>query len=905
MAIKTGSSTRLHISARHLVALGMLCLLLVLGSQNRAQAEIGLRPVDKIRTIYPVEWGVGHPAGLAYSVSLGQFFLVDSDKPADATPIVGLTPYEDLVDSASLPSATASAINIAFDDTNSRIFMLSADLTELIQVNVDRAGEVDLTTVRSLPIGALALASAQGMSVDAQGQYLYILDGLSSQIVRLVLSGDMSTLVSDRLNLAPELEAAGLRGIAVNPANGQPYVVNPKRHLLYALDQSGALVSEYDLSSLGLADPQAVTFAPSPDLTDDPATIHLFIADSPAAAQPATLGRLIEVTLDPIVPEAGVAAVNTTALALVQTIDSSTFNPPSPDPSGIDYIPETDILLVADGEVDEMSIFQNANIYGVTRQGALSYTANSTVYLDMSFNKPEKRPIAEPVGIAYDSDPDPAKRRLFISDDDKKKVYEIQPGPDNTFYTGDDLLTYFSTKTFGSNDPEGLDYDELSGHLFIADGVNREIYRVNPGPNGRFDGTAPTGDDIVTQFDLAQFGVNDPPGVYFDPDSGNLIIMDDDPKIIHEISPAAVYVQAYDISAASGRRLDGVVKAPSSDDPSKFSYYIVDRRVDNNADPNENDGRIYEFRAAGAPPPPPGDGDKIYVSSTSGGTVGAIKFADEDILVYDIEANTWGILIDGSDVGLSSLDVDAFFILNDGSMLMSVSSDATIAGFGPVDESDILRFVPTSTGTNTAGTFEMYFDGSAYGLDVSAEDVDALAVLNDGRLVMSITGNTKIGALTIKDEDLLVFNPSDGSWAFYLLGKDVLLNTVSSEDTNGVWIDPLNGDIYLTTIGAFAVNGLSGDGDDIFICVPLSANPTSSCNFHAFWDGDAHAFGSEIIDAIFIEPAIEEVSTATVGLHYSTVHSGEGDDLLADPDEGPDNANTPNDNRIFLPTMER
>ena len=43
--------------------------------------------------------------------------------------------------------------------------------------------------------------------------------------------------------------------------------------------------------------------------------------------------------------------------------------------------------------------------------------------------------------------------------------------------------------------------------------------------------------------------------------------------------------------------LAGVTVAPSSnpnDSPNVMSYWVVDRHVDNNADPNENDGRIYE-----------------------------------------------------------------------------------------------------------------------------------------------------------------------------------------------------------------------------------------------------------------------------------------------------------------------
>ena len=39
----------------------------------------------------------------------------------------------------------------------------------------------------------------------------------------------------------------------------------------------------------------------------------------------------------------------------------------------------------------------------------------------------------------------------------------------------------------------------------------------------------------------------------------------------------------------------GLGFAPSSVNPSDVSLYVVDRGVDNNTNPNENDGLVYEF----------------------------------------------------------------------------------------------------------------------------------------------------------------------------------------------------------------------------------------------------------------------------------------------------------------------
>jgi VCBS repeat-containing protein len=249
----------------------------------------------------------------------------------------------------------------------------------------------------------------------------------------------------------------------------------------------------------------------------------------------------------------------------------------------------------------------------------------------------------------------------------------------------------------------------------------------------------------------------------------------------------------------------------------------------------------------------------LYVSSTSGGTVGGISFKDEDILAYDLGTGVWSMYFDGSDVGIGGTDVNAFHIDADGSILLSLTAAATIPDVGSIDDSDIVRFIPTSTGTNTAGTFEWYFDGSDVDLSANGEDVVAIGFLPDpdGRLAISTTGSFSVSGVSGKDEDLLIFaatslgETTSGSWEFHFDGSDVGLDT-SNEDIRAGWIDA-NNDIYLTTKGAFSVAGAAGDGSDIFTCVPGSTGIDTSCTFSLFWDGTANGFGSENIDGLFLQ----------------------------------------------------
>jgi hypothetical protein len=176
-----------------------------------------------------------------------------------------------------------------------------------------------------------------------------------------------------------------------------------------------------------------------------------------------------------------------------------------------------------------------------------------------------------------------------------------------------------------------------------------------------------------------------------------------------------------------------------------------------------------------------------------------------------------------------------------------------------VDNSDILRFIPTSTGPNTAGTFEWYFDGSDVELAASGENVDAVARLADGRLALSTTAGFSVTGASGQDEDLFVFAPTNlgsatgGSWSLYFDGSDVGLSNTNDEDVWGAWIDEANSDIYLTTVGAFAVTGVSGDGADIFVCKYGSLGATTTCTYRMYWDGSANGFAGERVDAFAVE----------------------------------------------------
>ncbi len=259
-----------------------------------------------------------------------------------------------------------------------------------------------------------------------------------------------------------------------------------------------------------------------------------------------------------------------------------------------------------------------------------------------------------------------------------------------------------------------------------------------------------------------------------------------------------------------------------------------------------------------APPPDLPQAGDIYISASAKGKVGGLSYNPEDILAYSSNNQSWSLYFDGSDVGLAGKNLNAFTVLPDGSLLLSMAAVVNLPGLGKVDDSDIVRFRPSSLGENTAGSFEWYLDGSDVGLTTAAEDIDAIAVAPDGRLLLSTFGNFAVGNIKGQDKDLLAFAPSQlgqttaGTWSLYFDGSAVELTT-TKEDLGGAWVDGRNGRIYLSTYGPFNVAGASGKQSDIFICNPLSGGVVTSCHFSPYWRGADYGFSKQL-DGIYIVP---------------------------------------------------
>lgn len=290
----------------------------------------------------------------------------------------------------------------------------------------------------------------------------------------------------------------------------------------------------------------------------------------------AIVGLLVASTL--AIPAALPAAAVGRVASLVNTIDTSAWVPPSPDPAGIAWWAAKGRLIAVDSEVEEMAIYAGANTFEASTDGTLIRT--STTFPAFS---------AEPTDVAVDG------TRVLFSDDDADEVFIVDVGADGDLGTADDSLTSFDTRAFNSYDPEGLAFG--AGAVFVADGNSRQVYRVDPGSNGLFDGV----DDRVSCFDTSVLGMRDPEGVTMDPATGELYLVSRTDREVAVATTSGALTDLISLAtvlpfATQTVNPAGVAVAPASDDPSRSDLYVSDRAVDNNTDPNENDGKIYQIR---------------------------------------------------------------------------------------------------------------------------------------------------------------------------------------------------------------------------------------------------------------------------------------------------------------------
>lgn len=507
------------------------------------------RAPDDVRAHYAGELGLRDVGGVTVDPERGVLLVAS----ATMDDVVAFDRSGDTAGETALPGAAATTMTV--DRGRGRITAV-------------RAGELaDAPTGRRGGAGGkpLAVALDQVVAAEQVGTRWYGLLANGTKLVVLDDTPDLATQPVTTINLAP-LTKGPVVAIAPHPTDGSVYLLGKRAVARMAPD--GTVTQELSLDAAALTDPVDAVLAPTADLTDAATEQSLFVAD--AGTSPQT-SRLVEIDLAPLaLPTADVQA------ALVRTVDLSAVSPPSPDPAGITLQPGTNRLIISDSEVDEMPIYQGANLFVTSLNGALVNTGTTVPF------------TPEPTGAGYM----PYAGALLLSDDDANEIYLNRTGTDGLHGTADDAVSSFDTAGFLAQDAEDVTFDTARDVIYIVDGVNTEVYRVAPNANG-FNGQAPAGDDTVTSFDIGIYGALDPEGITYDPVTDHLFVLDQK-TVIYELTVTGALVRTIGFSSANSLVAAGIAIAPASSGSGR-SFYVVDRGLDNDVVPDENDGKLYEL----------------------------------------------------------------------------------------------------------------------------------------------------------------------------------------------------------------------------------------------------------------------------------------------------------------------
>jgi hypothetical protein len=129
------------------------------------------------------------------------------------------------------------------------------------------------------------------------------------------------------------------------------------------------------------------------------------------------------------------------------------------------------------------------------------------------------------------------------------------------------------------------------------------------------------------------------------------------------------------------------------------------------------------------------------------------------------------------------------------------------------------------------------------GLSAASENVDALALLPDGDLIISTSGDVIVPGVTATGLDLLRFTPSAlgtatrGTWSLYFDGSDVAPALANATlDAVALLMD---GSLLVSFDGEVQVDGVTASDDDILRFFPDKLGDTTRGRFRMYLDGSA------------------------------------------------------------------
>lgn len=240
----------------------------------------------------------------------------------------------------------------------------------------------------------------------------------------------------------------------------------------------------------------------------------------------------------------------------------------------------------------------------------------------------------------------------------------------------------------------------------------------------------------------------------------------------------------------------------------------------------------------------------LSVSDNIGNELPGLTFLDGDVVETDT-AGSFGSLFFAESNILPSADVDAFHVLPDGDLLLSVLFNGRTLGGLTFDDGDLVRYNP---GTDTASVFELNETNT------NADDIDAITVLPDDNLAFS-TGNSTntLGGVAVSDGDILGYNVPGGT--FSVLHSEASIFDDGDGELNALHFDPSDGTYLISTFADETISGVAFRNGDLIRWDPASDSASLYFSEDNFLGENFYN-----IDAAFVVPSPASATLALAGL---------------------------------------
>src|SRR5258705_860051 len=139
--------------------------------------------------------------------------------------------------------------------------------------------------------------------------------------------------------------------------------------------------------------------------------------------------------------------------------------------------------------------------------------------------------------------------------------------------------THFAFNAFGIKDPQGIAFDSATGRLFLLDTGSSQIVSVVPNPTLGFDANEAIRSHKVERISLKKLGLGTLQGIAYNPGNGHFYVSEPAQKRLYELTQSRDLVSTFDLASLGINDPSTMTFAPSgdtTDDPNIYDLFILD-----------------------------------------------------------------------------------------------------------------------------------------------------------------------------------------------------------------------------------------------------------------------------------------------------------------------------------------